>query len=601
VKSPYYRGLFLALKATMAEERQAGSDADLLSLRAGACALIDPVLHPEDHLNIGKVLVEAQEKAGLWDDAATQYERILLAFRSLYDAQATARGRQEVLEVHGRVPRWAAYAFARAGRYARAAEVIEAGRATELSVMVARESLELERLLGVDPALVERYRAAYQQHRIAVGARFDSVGAPTVDSDDDRARAANQALKRVLNEIRAIPTFESFAREMTIEDIAVALEDLAGCYLIVSPYGSYCVTVVAGENGVELSAVDVREVTGNLIANIAIMDFDSGRLGLLAAQASGYSLDVPLADLVRLAPLATAIYSEMKRLEKTAVVLVPTGLMGFVPLAAIPLSTDQGDYLDDSVELQFAPSLALYRTCRRRAKFRRPPHFVGVADADSNFPLPGSRAELETLSNLFATIGKVETAAGSAVTLSWILNKATDCTHLHFACHGYSDISQPFGGALLLANNEKLTVRELAHMSGLQPRLVVASACQSGHVGGDDALDEFVGLAAGFLESGAACAVVSLWPVSDESTALLMTKFYDGMVIDDLSPHAALRRARRWLRHLTNEDREQYLGQKPALAAALRRNRVATPARGTGRVYPYSSPEQWAAFVAYGY
>ena len=62
-----------------------------------------------------------------------------------------------------------------------------------------------------------------------------------------------------------------------------------------------------------------------------------------------------------------------------------------------------------------------------------------------------------------------------------------------------------------------------------------------------------IGLTQGFFVAGADYVVASLWPVPDRGTAFLMEELYRGLLLHDLSPSAALRRAqqsaaaeRRW-------------------------------------------------------
>lgn len=131
-------------------------------------------------------------------------------------------------------------------------------------------------------------------------------------------------------------------------------------------------------------------------------------------------------------------------------------------------------------------------------------------------------------------------------------------------------------------------------------RLATASACQSGHYSIGEAPEEFTGLPAGFLQAGAACAVVSLWQVDDEATALLMTRFYELLDLHRNNttelPVFALREARTWLRHLTAEQARQYTQDHTHLSRS-----VACHASPTADpMPPYAAAQYWAAFSAWG-
>ena len=79
-----------------------------------------------------------------------------------------------------------------------------------------------------------------------------------------------------------------------------------------------------------------------------------------------------------------------------------------------------------------------------------------------------------------------------------------------------------------------------------QSNLVTLSGCQSGmsEVAG---ADDLLGLMRGFLYAGARSLLVSLWNVSDESTAVLMAHFYQGWS-QGLAKSTAFRRAMLMLR-----------------------------------------------------
>lgn len=62
-----------------------------------------------------------------------------------------------------------------------------------------------------------------------------------------------------------------------------------------------------------------------------------------------------------------------------------------------------------------------------------------------------------------------------------------------------------------------------------------------------------MGLTHAFLSAGASGVVVSLWSVDDRATAILMERFYRGLLVGGLPPAEALRQAqlalwrdRRW-------------------------------------------------------
>jgi CHAT domain-containing protein len=83
--------------------------------------------------------------------------------------------------------------------------------------------------------------------------------------------------------------------------------------------------------------------------------------------------------------------------------------------------------------------------------------------------------------------------------------------------------------------------------------LVTLSACDTGLVTFSRSSDEFEGLAHILLQAGARRVVASLWSVDDQSTALLMRRFYANLR-SGLGHSAALTEAQRWLRDATHRD-----------------------------------------------
>jgi len=91
-------------------------------------------------------------------------------------------------------------------------------------------------------------------------------------------------------------------------------------------------------------------------------------------------------------------------------------------------------------------------------------------------------------------------------------------------------------------------------------KLAVLSACETG-VPSVQLPDEVVSLVAGLLQAGVAGIAASLWSVSQLSTMLLMTRFYELWQRKRLSPVEALRPAQQWVRDSTYGEMLTYCDQ----------------------------------------
>jgi CHAT domain-containing protein len=159
---------------------------------------------------------------------------------------------------------------------------------------------------------------------------------------------------------------------------------------------------------------------------------------------------------------------------------------------------------------------------------------------------------------------------------------------------------------LYLSAGDRLTLRDLVdgHLDLSSPRLVVLSACQTGLTEFNRVPDEVIGLPAGFLQAGIPGVVATLWPVNDQSTAVLLAEFYRLLVTERQDPATALARARRHLRDATAWELAEWFerrygdsggtDQTAYDAAADLRSRLGPADR------PYADPVYWAGFVYTG-
>lgn len=127
--------------------------------------------------------------------------------------------------------------------------------------------------------------------------------------------------------------------------------------------------------------------------------------------------------------------------------------------------------------------------------------------------------------------------------------------------------------------NGILTAQEISQLDFRGLDLVVLSACQTGL--GEITGEGVFGLQRGFKKAGANTILMSLWKVPDTPTQLLMTRFYDNLLINK-NPNTgkpftkveALKNAQQYVRDYETMDENS-----------------------DSNIKPYSSPECWASFI----
>ncbi|GGR57821.1 CHAT domain-containing protein [Streptomyces sp. MBT70] len=587
--------------------------AERARLRRTALTSVPPRVFPSLHLSIAREAIDALADAGDWTGAADVAADMLVAVHALYDAQVTAAARRSVLLMTSGTARQAAFLLARAGRPEHAVEAIERGLARELSVAAGRDTVDLKALERVDPSAARRYEEARERYRVVAagvaGAGVDSGGGSAGPGDGSHGgfvtsvgaqAAAERGVRAAVEEIRAIPGFEGFLRTTEVADVVRAAGGMPLAYLVNSPWGS-CVLLVPRNHEEGVRAVLVPEVTSASIAKLLTLDLDAPAVGLFVVQQAGAlkrRRELPRAvDRLReLAPLLRPLAGLLAEDPGHEAVVVPTGLLGHVPLQAVPLGPGD-EILDDMGTLTLVPSAGVYAAARAAAARAAPsvPRLVAVSDPDGS--LPGARSELAEIRALFEPGGETVCAVGADATVGWLLEHLTEASYLHLSCHGTAELVGR-GGTLVLAD-ATLDLEALVRRRLPSCRLVVAGACQSGRYEIIDAPDEFTGLPGGFLQAGAACAITSLWQVNDLATALLMTRLYELLApgADGEEPVSALRGARTWLRRLTWDGLGRYTEAHPHLAALA--GQYTRPGHDPDEC-PFASPVHWAAFSAWG-
>jgi CHAT domain-containing protein/tetratricopeptide (TPR) repeat protein len=561
---------------------------------------------PRHARDAARALGNLAAESGRWELAAGAYETAAVAAAQAWEARATFAGRIDELHENLNIFRWAAYTLTKAGRLERAVEILELGRARELARWLQADLIDLERLRDLDPQLADRYTAL----RLALS-RLDRGQRTGGHVDGAEAATVAEQLAATVDAIRALPGFDMFLRMPRFSDAVAALRhDDALVYLVTSPDGALALVVTRGSGGGEVRLVEASALRSpDLFRLYMTPDLERETLGGYLTAHAGLkgSLEEALArfadtlgpDLLK--PLRDALAAVGAR----TVCLIPISLLGVLPLHALAWSENGTERcLLDEFTVIFAASALVRAVClRRAARATRPRRIVVVGNPlPQRQPLPGAEFEAAMVAQALAA-EELDLLVGTAATKEAVVASLPGATHVHLACHGTAAIlDRPMNAALSLAGNQPLNAEEILELDGFAPRLVVASACETGVIQGYETADEALTLGAMFVAAGAAGVVSTLWSISDLATALMMSRFYELLARQlDEQPAVALREAQLWLRELTIERAEAYIAAHPL----LREHRAA---RGEGlradseaaTASPFSEITTWGAFVFSG-
>ena len=274
------------------------------------------------------------------------------------------------------------------------------------------------------------------------------------------------------------------------------------------------------------------------------------------------------------------------------VTIIPHGPLFSVPFGA--LLDVQGKYVLERFALHYASSgAALVEAAGRRVHAAHTRHVV-VADPSpvplepSGVRLPvlsGAQREARTVASLLGP--EVQLVVGADATERAVRTAMPGAPTLHFATHAIVSDRDPLGSHLLLGVDAgakptpdadgRFTASEVAELT-LSADLVVLGACRSAR--GQVSSDGIAGLTRSFMAAGAPSVIATLWDISDDTTARVMRRFYEGYR-HGLSKDRALRRA------------------QLAVLADLRNGRVRRRVGATTITF-HEHPHLWAGAVLFG-
>ena len=231
--------------------------------------------------------------------------------------------------------------------------------------------------------------------------------------------------------------------------------------------------------------------------------------------------------------------AELRNSKIDTLVFVLDGSLRNIPMAAL---YDGEQYLLENYSIALAPGLSLIDP-KPLKREQLKALAAGVTQARLGFsPLPNVGRELEQIQSEVPAFVLLDRQFTTQMFQDQMESLPVPIVHL--ATHG--QFSSNADETFILAWDDKIKVNELKNL--LQTRnqsrpeaieLLVLSACQTAQGDKRAAL----GLAGVAVRAGARSTVASLWPVDDESTAMLMSQFYRELANNALTKAEALRRA----------------------------------------------------------
>jgi CHAT domain-containing protein/tetratricopeptide (TPR) repeat protein len=237
-------------------------------------------------------------------------------------------------------------------------------------------------------------------------------------------------------------------------------------------------------------------------------------------------------------------------LAKPHLAIVPHSVLHYLPFATL---TDGQHYLVDDYAITYLPSASTLPFIQANLDGAGGEMLIlgNPATGDTELKrLVFAEREAQAIGELY----DVEPALKEAATENLVREQASQVGILHLTAHGEYNRANPLYSAIILAPEEEsdglLEVHEVYGLDLHNTDLVVLSACETqlgepgaeGQLVGISAGDEVVGLTRAFFFAGTPSVIASLWSVDDQSTGMLMERFY-GHWQEGMGKAEALRQA----------------------------------------------------------
>jgi CHAT domain-containing protein/tetratricopeptide (TPR) repeat protein len=199
-------------------------------------------------------------------------------------------------------------------------------------------------------------------------------------------------------------------------------------------------------------------------------------------------------------------------------VIAPHDFLHYLPFHALP--DNCGRTLGERFTISYTPSASVYYLSSTK------PAGASAGSLVLGIPDPAAPQIDGEVRVVAGALPDSEVFVGDAATAQVLKERGAHSRLVHIATHGWFRQDNPMFSSISLGDSQ-LNLFDLYQLN-LPCELVTLSGCGTGLnmvVGGD----ELLGLVRGLFYAGAQGVLVTLWDVSDQSTAEFMALFYEGL------------------------------------------------------------------------
>ncbi len=239
--------------------------------------------------------------------------------------------------------------------------------------------------------------------------------------------------------------------------------------------------------------------------------------------------------------LIRPIESQIATSSPKNIAIIATEQLRYIPFETLY------DKKNDQVLLEKYPIYYLTRisTSTPPATERKPLQGLAFANPKpTQEELKGTEIEAETISKLFPGSEKY---LGTNATLDIFKKQAFRFSILHLGTHGCFNLAgcpnlDMQANTILFANNQQYNIADAALLGLKNTELITLSACQTAKEANADG-QEISGLAYVLERAGAKSVIASLWSAEDNTSAEIMTQFYQNLK-NGMTKSEAMRQAK---------------------------------------------------------